>query len=311
MSSEKARVVSVNISEQKGTGKHPVKEIRIDGRGIDGDAHAGPWHRQVSLLSSEAIARFSSVVGRICDPGEFAENITTRDLPLEEAAPLDRLQVGSVVLEVTQIGKSCHGDGCAIFREVGKCVMPKEGIFCRVLDGGTIQAGASIVHKPRAIRTRVITLSDRASEGEYEDRSGPLVQSSLEDFFRKTRWRLAAKTIVLPDDADRLRAELVEARDTGVDLVFTTGSTGVGPRDIAPETVASVCDRLIPGIMDAIRTKYGGTHPSARLSRSVAGLAGKTAVFALPGSERAVKEYMAEILPLIEHLLLMVHGIGH
>jgi molybdenum cofactor synthesis domain-containing protein len=311
MSSGKAKVVSVNISEQKGTGKHPVQEIRIDGNGIAGDAHAGAWHRQVSLLSQESIAKFSAGVGRTCTPGEFAENITTQDLPLEEAAPLDRIRVGSVNLEVTQIGKVCHGDDCAIFREVGKCVMPKEGIFCRVIDGGTIRPGDPVIHERRTLKARVITLSDRAAQGVLDDRSGPQLRTSLEDFFRETRWRLATEALVLPDDAERLRAALVEARDQGIDLVFTTGSTGVGPRDIAPETVTSVCERMVPGIMEAIRAKYGANRPPARLSRSVAGLAKRTAVFALPGSERAVKEYMAEILPLLEHMLLMMHGIGH
>lgn len=311
MSNENAKVISVNISNEKGTCKHPVDEIRITARGITGDAHAGPWHRQVSLLSAEAIAKFSTGVGRNCKPGEFAENITTEAFPLEEVAPLDVLRVGPVVLEVTQIGKACHGDGCAIYREVGKCVMPKEGIFCRVREGGTLRAGVPIAHEPHSLRVCVITLSDRAARGEYEDRSGPLVQSTLETFFEKTRWRPTIETQILPDEADPLRDELVKARDTGTDLVFTTGSTGVGPRDIAPETVTAVCDRMVPGIMDAIRAKYGADRPNTRLSRSVAGMAQQTAIFALPGSERAVKEYMSEILPLLQHMLLMVHGIGH
>ncbi len=139
--STKGEVASINISAGKGTIKHPVTECSVDEHGIVGDAHAGPWRRQVSLLNEESIARFSSAKGREFRPGEFAENITVRGIDLGAVGELDRLVMGDVQLEVTQIGKECHGGDCAIFREVGECVMPKEGIFCRVLRGGTIRCG--------------------------------------------------------------------------------------------------------------------------------------------------------------------------
>lgn len=138
------RVVSVNISQEKGTTKKPVSKIIIDELGVKGDAHAGDWHRQVSLLSKESVEKWGELAGRKVAWGEFAENITTEGIVLCETHPGDRLIIGNVELEVTQIGKKCHGSGCAIFNEVGNCVMPKEGIFAKVITGGMVKAGEEI-----------------------------------------------------------------------------------------------------------------------------------------------------------------------
>jgi len=307
--SKNAEVVSVNISAEKGTGKHPVPEIRLDERGIIGDAHAGAWHRQVSLLSQDSIDRFAAEVAIQLSPGDFGENIALRGIDLTTVAVLDRLNIGEVELEVTQIGKECHGDTCAIYRQVGTCIMPTEGLFCRVVQGGTIQPGDAVRYLPRPLKFRIITLSDRAFAGEYADRSGPRVRELLEAFLEGKRFHPRIEQIVLPDDANRLRAELVAAADEGVDVVFTTGGTGVGPRDITPETVADLCDKLIPGIMEAIRVKFGVQNPNALLTRGVTGVREQTLIYTLPGSVRAVEEYMGEILLTMEHLILMLHGL--
>ncbi len=145
----KGKVLSVNISEKKGVIKTPVSQISLYEKGVKKDAHAGDWHRQVSLLAAESITRFEKVLGRNIVYGEFAENITTEGLTLYEMKPGDIIKIGKeVVLEVTQIGKKCHGDGCAIFTAVGKCVMPKEGIFCKVLKNGNITAQDRIIYLP-------------------------------------------------------------------------------------------------------------------------------------------------------------------
>jgi len=138
------KVISVNISREKGTIKTPVSEIIIDELGVKGDAHAGDWRRQVSLLAKESVEKWGELAGRKVACGEFAENITTEGIVLYETHPGDRLIIGNVELEVTQIGKKCHGTGCAIFKEVGNCVMPKEGIFAKVIAGGTVKAGDEI-----------------------------------------------------------------------------------------------------------------------------------------------------------------------
>jgi molybdenum cofactor synthesis domain-containing protein len=114
---------------------------------------------------------------------------------------------------------------------------------------------------------------------------------------------------ILPDDADRLRDAIQEAVRGGADVILTTGSTGAGPRDIAPETVQALCDKTIPGIMEHIRLKFGADKPNALLSRGVAGIIGTTQLYTLPGSPRAVREYMGEILKTLEHLVYMLHAI--
>lgn len=141
-----AKVIAVNISEEKGTIKRPVPVGNfIENYGLEGDAHAGNWHRQVSLLGRESIDKMTALgLTGLCW-GKFAENITTEGLTLYELPVGTRLQIGETVQEVTQIGKKCHGDGCAVFREVGQCVMPREGIFTKIIKGGKIKAGDEIV----------------------------------------------------------------------------------------------------------------------------------------------------------------------
>jgi len=303
------KVLSVNISENKGTIKHPVDFIELDELGVKQDAHAGKWHRQVSLLAKESVDKFSSTAGREIRFGEFAENITTDGIILYETHPFDRFLIGEAELEVTQIGKKCHGDNCAIYREVGNCVMPKEGIFCRVLSPGKIKAGDKITFIPRIYKLMVITLSDRASQGIYEDKSGPVVITLMEDFFSKLNWQSQVSHHIIPDDEKSLLNLLKEAIAGKFDVVITTGGTGIGPRDITPEVVRSVIEKEIPGIMEMIRMKYGMEKPNALLSRSVAGVAGQTLIYALPGSVKAVNEYMAEISRSVKHALYMLHGL--
>lgn len=302
-------IKSLNISEKKGTIKTPVNPVEIDSNGFVGDAHAGRGHRQVSLLGTESIDKFSSEEGREIKYGEFAENITTSGGLLYEMKPFDRLSGEHVELEITQIGKKCHGSNCSIFRETGNCVMPKEGIFARVKKGGILSVGDKLTYYPKIFRVLVITLSDRAYRREYEDQSGPLISKLLEDFYAKEGRQIETKLTVIPDETGVLATLLTEARDKEIDLVFTTGGTGIGPRDITPETVRSVIDKEIPGVMEMIRLKYGIEKPAALLSRSVAGIMGKTLVFTLPGSPKAVNEYCAEIFPLLHHAFLMIAGI--
>lgn len=302
-------VVSVNVSDVKGVAKRPVPVATVTGTGIAGDAHAGNWHRQVSLLSQECIARMGEETGRTFQPGEFAENITTAGIDLAGVCLRDRFETGSVDLEITQIGKRCHGDGCAIYKEVGSCIMPRQGVFARVIKGGEIRPGNSILHKPGYLRIRVITLSDRASSGEYADRSGPAIVAAVERHFAARRWRVSVVARILPDDSAALLRELQSCLAEQADLVFTTGGTGIGPRDITPDTVRPMLDKEIPGIMEFVRVKYGQTMPSALLSRAVAGVMGPTLVYTLPGSPRAVEEYLAVILPTLDHSLMMRQGI--
>jgi molybdenum cofactor synthesis domain-containing protein len=307
--SEKGRVISVNISEQKGTIKQPVTEVLIDKHGVVNDAHAGSWHRQVSLLSQKDIDSFSKTIGRQISPGEFAENVTINGIDLTQIMVLDRFRIGQVELEVTQTGKECHGNGCTVYQQIGKCVMPKKGIFCRVINAGKIKPDDTVEYFPKCLRFLIVTLSDRAFTGQYTDRSGPRAKQILEEYFADKRWHLQINNMILADNAEQLSEKLNEAIAGQVDVILTLGGTGVGPRDITPDVVTAVCDKIIPGIMENIRIKYGEQKPSVLLSRSIAAIAGKTQIYALPGSLRAVEEYLTEILKTLEHAVYMMHGL--
>lgn len=161
---------------------------------------------------------------------------------------------------------------------------------------------------PGEFRISIITLSDRASKGEYEDKSGPRIRELVSEFFLSNGWLFFADVIMIPDDKDRLKILLEEHTKT-YDLIFTTGGTGIGPRDITIETVTPFLSKEIPGIMEYIRVKYGSINPNALLSRGVAGVAGRSLIYTLPGSVRAVNEYMTEILKTLKHTIQMLYGI--
>lgn len=138
-----AQIVAVCISEKKGERKTPVSTVELrPEHGLVGDAHAGEWHRQVSLLASESIRKMQDM-GLDVDSGDFAENLTTKGIELFTLPVGTRLKVGETLLEVTQIGKECH-TRCNIYHQAGDCVMPKEGIFARVIEGGSVQAGDAV-----------------------------------------------------------------------------------------------------------------------------------------------------------------------
>jgi MOSC domain-containing protein YiiM len=137
---------AVCVSVEKGTVKAPVPSAKLRASwGIEGDAHAGEWHRQISLLAGESIDAVREVLPEL-EYGMFGENLVTRGIDLPRLQVGERLLVGEgVVLEVTQIGKECHNGGCVIQQATGDCIMPREGIFCRVLAGGTVEPGSSVV----------------------------------------------------------------------------------------------------------------------------------------------------------------------
>ncbi len=140
-----ARVEAICVSAKKGMVKCEVDTVLFEeGWGIHEDAHAGKWHRQVSLLAGESIDQVKEKLPGLKN-GAFAENIITRDMDLSAVQIGDQLQLGeNVLLEITQIGKKCHNDGCVIKKATGNCIMPKEGLFARVLCGGNLQKGASL-----------------------------------------------------------------------------------------------------------------------------------------------------------------------
>ena len=142
---------------------------------------------------------------------------------------------------------------------------------------------------PEKIEVLIITLSDRASRGEYEDLSGPRISVLVQEYFAHLNMKCTINKLVIPDNADELR-NIINVSGSNFNIIFTTGGTGIGPRDITVDTIKPMLTKEIPGIMEYIRVKYGKEKPNALLSRGVAGLIGMTLVYTLPGSVRAVNE---------------------
>jgi len=300
-----AKVLSVNLSTERGP-KKAVSELQLNEKGIIGDVHAGQWNRQISIIDSWHIKRFRQLTNaRETNFGEFAENITAEGLHEINFKTFDQLKIGDAILEVTQVGKPFHDQ----FKELGNYVMPRVGIFCRVKKAGVIKPNDTIEYIPKKHKAVVITLSDRASSGEYEDRSGPKIIEILDFYLKKLELNYHIDHQIIPDDAEQLTQLLNKYRNEKYDFIFTTGGTGIGKRDITIETIKPLLDKEIPGIMEMIRLKYGVEKPNALLSLSVAGVMDESLVYTLPGSVKAVQEYMTEILKTLQHLQFMLHGI--
>jgi molybdopterin adenylyltransferase len=162
---------------------------------------------------------------------------------------------------------------------------------------------------PDKIRFAVITLSDRASRGEYEDLSGPVIAARIRKYFSGKSVEVEIEPVLIPDDPQQLTSLIAYYHLKQTDVVFTTGGTGIGPRDLTPDIIKPLLDKEVPGIMEMIRVKYGMNHPAALLSRSIAGIIDKTLVYCLPGSVKAVVEYCDEIIPTILHSMRMLHDV--
>lgn len=295
------KVVSVNISEKKGTIKHEVEQIELKiNHGIVNDAHAGDWHRQISLLDLSSFDKMHNNASVELKPGIFAENITTQGVDLWHLPVGTRLEIGETLLEITQIGKECHRH-CQVFRQVGDCVMPREGIFVKVIKEGTIRAGQAVKIVP-TVRVAILTVSDKGSTGERADLSGPALAQALEG-----KANVLVQDIV-PDDFEQIKAKLIDYSEQGLDLVLTTGGTGFAPRDNTPEATMAVIERPAPGIVEAIRAQSLKITPFAMLSRATAGIRGKTLIINFPGSPRAALECLEVFLPVMNHAVETLRG---
>lgn len=303
----KGKVLAVCTSAQKGTQKQPVAEITLqEDWGIVGDAHAGHWHRQVSLLAYEKIEEFRKRGADVAF-GAFGENIVCEGFDLRALPVGTRFRIGDCLLELSQIGKACHSH-CEIYKVVGDCIMPREGVFTIVLKGGVVKPGDEITlieaDPERPFTAAVITLSDRASRGEYEDKSGPLIRDMLE-----AAGYQVMEQLVLPDGRPRLELELTRLADQRqISVIFTTGGTGFSLRDLTPEATKAVCDREVPGIGEALRADSLKYTPNAILSRQTAGIRKQSLIINLPGSPKACRENLEFLLKPLAHGLGILRG---
>ena len=178
------KVIAVCTSDRRGIQKKDVQSGYFSADwGIDGDAHAGHWHRQVSLLSADKIAAFNEKGAGVV-PGAFGENLVVEGFDFRALPVGTLLRCGDVLLEMTQIGKECHSH-CEIYKKMGDCIMPREGVFARVLEPGEIKVGDEMTIEPRKTprpwQAAVITLSDKGARGEREDKSGPAIAARLRE----------------------------------------------------------------------------------------------------------------------------------
>jgi molybdenum cofactor synthesis domain-containing protein len=301
-----AKVVAVSISKEKGVRKQEVSTgTLLVNWGLEGDAHAGKWHRQVSLLGIESIEKMRAAL-KTRDislmPGDFAENITTQGLELYALPVGTYLSIGETLLEVTQIGKKCHQD-CEIAKTVGTCVMPTEGIFARVLVGGRI-GPEDEVRIWQGTPAGILTASDKGYKGEREDASAREIE--------RLAGTIGCRVIdyrILPDEENELAQAMVDMIDNlGVKLLFTTGGTGFSPRDVTPEATLKVIERQVPGLPEAMRRETANFSSRAMLSRAVAGIRGKGLIINLPGSPKGVCEWLQVILPVLPHAVEILQG---
>lgn len=298
---------AVCTSPAKGTEKRPVPEaVLIKDHGIEGDAHAGKWHRQVSLLSYDKVEAFNERGAQVVD-GDFGENLLVEGIDFRSLPVGSVFHCGTTVLRLTQIGKECH-QGCAIRQRVGDCIMPREGVFAEVLEGGTIRPGDVLtVEFPdpeRPFTAAVITLSDKGAKGEREDKSGPAAVQMLEEAGYEV-----VETLLIPDEPLLLKAQLRRLADQRqVDLVLTSGGTGFSLRDQTPEATMEIADRNAPGIAEYIRMKSAEVTDRAMLSRGVSVIRKGTLIINLPGSPKAVRESLGFILHALDHGLRILRG---
>ena len=301
------KVLAVCISERKGTQKQNVgSAVFVEDWGLEGDAHAGKWHRQVSLLSGEKIDAFRAKGAEVED-GAFGENLVVEGIDFAKLPVGTRFRCGEVVLELTQIGKECH-NGCAIFQKMGECIMPREGVFAKVLKEGIIRPGdemrVKLPDENRPLTAAVITLSDKGARGERKDESGPVAKEMLEQAGYEV-----VETLLIPDEPALLKTQLMRLADgRQVDLILTSGGTGFSLRDQTPEATMAVADRNAPGIAEAIRYRSLQITDRAMLSRGASVIRKKTLIVNLPGSPKAVKESLGFILDSLEHGIKILRG---
>lgn len=295
------------ISERRGTRKTEVPEAKLKRNwGIEGDAHGGNWHRQVSLLSLEKIKEFREK-GADVDFGAFGENLIVEGFDFSSLPVGSRFRIGDAELEMTQIGKECHSH-CAIYQTMGDCIMPREGVFAEVRKPGRIRVGDEILLLPedpdRPLTAAVITLSDKGAAGQQEDKSGPVIVEELQ----KAGYKVI-ETLLLPDDMEKIKAQLIRLSDQRqVNLILTTGGTGFSERDCTPEATLAVATRNAPGIAEAIRAGSMQITRRAMLSREASVIRHKTLIVNLPGSPKAVKECLDLVLDQLDHGIRILTG---
>ncbi len=300
-----ANIQAISVSDKKGVRKTNVDKANfVHNHGIEGDAHAGEWHKQISLLAVESV---NTMVAKGLDvkSGDFAENVTTEGLDLLSLPIGSVLEIGGIKLIISQLGKVCH-NRCAIYHQAGDCVMPREGIFGVVRGNAELSVGDEIkIHPKVGLSIGIITLSDRAARGERADGTGP----ALQEYIHENLETSFIRNDVIADEPALLERYLKDFADTQkFDLIITNGSTGVSPRDIAPDATLPLIERRLPGFEEAMRMESYKITKNAIVSRAVCGIRGSSLIINLPGSPKAAVENLGFVMPAIKHTIDKMNG---
>lgn len=299
-------LISVNLGKIRGVPKHPIEEGILSPKwGLKGDAHGGDWDGQISLFPVETLSLVPRAIRESFEENSYSENLTIEGISPEKLCRGTILSIGGAEIKILKIGKKSFEPP-----ESGRpYIISREGRFGRVLRGGIVKPGdiVKILEvgslEPAAPKVALITLSDKGAKGEREDISGR--------FLSWYATRLGARVLfssIIPDEKQVIKETLIKGVDAKVDLILTTGGTGLAPRDVTPEATLEVIDREVPGFAEAMRAESLKKTPHAMISRAVSGIAKRTLIINLPGSPKAVAECMEVVFPALRHAIDKLRG---
>ncbi|MDP8205192.1 MAG: molybdopterin-binding protein [Candidatus Electryonea clarkiae] len=295
-------------SVEKGVTKDHVQNAKlVENQGIKDDAHVGDWHRQVSILDENDIDSMRAA-GLDLKPGAFGENLVLENINIDNLGIGSKLKIGNAILDITQVGKVCHSH-CQIYYETGDCIMPRLGLFARVIKGDNIHPGMEVsVDKfvdRKIYQVGVLTISDSVTAGKAKDTAGPAIVKIIED---ELDAHIAWTGTVADEEAQIIRL-LIDLTNRKYDMIVTTGGTGFGPRDITPEATKKVIQREVPGLSEAMRMiSARNSTQNAWLQRGICGIRRSTLIINLPGSMKGAQENLRVVLSVLPHAIRHLRG---
>lgn len=298
------KIKSIYIGSRKGELKKRVSQANLrENYGIIGDAHAGAGKRQISLLTEENIAWLRGR-GEKVGIGNLMENLRTTGIELTSLLVGTKLEVGrTILLEISEIGKH-SGKPIKVFAMPEGCLLPLNGLFTKVLKGGTVREEDKIEIAADTLTCGILIISDRSSRGERPDKTGPLVKECINEI-KITPVRYG----IIPDEKEYISLVLVTWADQGgVDLILTSGGTGFFSRDVTPEATRGILDKEAGGLSELMRGEGAKSTKRAYLSRGVAGIRKKTLIINLPGNPQGARESLKIVSPILNHAIKVMKG---
>jgi MOSC domain-containing protein YiiM len=287
-------VKSVNTSAEKGILKNPVEFIELNETGIVGDVHAGKWHRQVSLLAYESIKKAELVSGIKFPFGAFAENITTSGIEINKAGILDRFENENIILEVTQIGKKCHNK-CEIGRQMGNCIMPAEGIFCRVIKGGIIYPGDIIMWKKKIFQVKIIALVDSDKDDFSNYFQLIKIVQKIRTFFNDIDRDVNIKTEIVQNSAHKFVKTIENIISGDMDVIVTSDFSCKSVNNILAKKIHDYFKACYTDIIEMLFIKNHQNNSNNYLNCGSIGALNKIVLFNLPIHPDSIDKCINEV----------------